>query len=90
MTTMGDRWTDEMVDELFLNAPISRGLFNYKDFIRTLKHGARCENDDDGKIGPIGASSASVTPAAIPLTKVTNAGAESKKHAAAGCDQVNV
>ena len=39
MTTMGDRWTDEMVDELFHTSPITAGNFDYIEFIRTLKHG---------------------------------------------------
>ena len=38
---MGDRWNDEMVDELFHGAPIANGLFDYIEFTRTLKHGAR-------------------------------------------------
>ena len=46
MTTMGDRWSDEMVDELFHGAPINQGMFNYQEFIRTLKHGAK-EKDED-------------------------------------------
>ncbi|ELT88589.1 hypothetical protein CAPTEDRAFT_166360 [Capitella teleta] len=45
MTTMGDRWSDDMVDELFHGAPIHNGNFNYLDFIRTLKHGAK-EKDE--------------------------------------------
>ena len=40
MTTMGDRWTEEMVDELFYGAPIKEGLFDYIEFTRLLKHGA--------------------------------------------------
>ena len=40
MTTMGDRWTDDMVDELFHGAPINSGVFNYLEFTRLLKHGA--------------------------------------------------
>lgn len=47
MTSMGDRWTDDMVDELFNCSPISSGQFNYLDFVRTIKHGARRDNDDD-------------------------------------------
>ncbi|KAL5015082.1 hypothetical protein ScPMuIL_009352 [Solemya velum] len=47
LMTMGDRWSDEMVDELFHGAPIHEGLFDYVDFTRTLKHGAR-DKDDDG------------------------------------------
>ena len=38
--TMGERWSDEMVDELFHGAPIKHGKFNYLEFVRTLKHGA--------------------------------------------------
>ena len=41
MTSMGDRWTDDQVDDLFHGAPIHNGMFNYQEFIRTLKHGAR-------------------------------------------------
>lgn len=41
MTTMGDRWTDDMVDELFHTTHVDSGLFNYVDFVRTLKHGAK-------------------------------------------------
>lgn len=40
MTTMGDRWTDDMVDELFHGAPINSGVFDYLEFTRLLKHGA--------------------------------------------------
>lgn len=46
MTTMGDRWSDEKVDELFHGAPIRDGLFDYIEFTRTLKHGSK-EKDDD-------------------------------------------
>ena len=47
MTTMGDRWSDDMVDELFNCSPISAGQFNYVDFVRAIKHGTRREADDD-------------------------------------------
>ena len=43
---MGDRWTDDKVDELFHGAPINNGVFDYIEFTRTLKHGAR-EKDED-------------------------------------------
>lgn len=46
LMTMGDRWSEEMVDELFHGAPIAEGRFDYLEFTRTLKHGAR-EKDDD-------------------------------------------
>jgi len=52
---MGDRWTDEMVDELLHGAPIKDGFFNYNEFIKTLKHGAKDKDDEPGKIpdGPL-------------------------------------
>lgn len=62
MTTMGDRWTDDMVDELLHNTRVSTpgGLFNYVDFVRTIKYGATkdSELDDNGSgstNAPIGA-----------------------------------
>ncbi len=48
MTTMGDRWTDEMVDELLHGAPIERGQFDYIDFTHTLKHGVKEKDDEPG------------------------------------------
>ena len=48
MTTMGDRWTDDMVDELLTGAPIKMGVFDYVEFIRTLKHGAK-EKDEEAQ-----------------------------------------
>ncbi|KAJ3115662.1 Myosin regulatory light chain 12B [Phlyctochytrium bullatum] len=40
MTTMGDRFTDEEVDIMFKGAPLDRNNnFNYKDFVRVIKHG---------------------------------------------------
>jgi len=47
MTTMGDRWSDDKVDELFHCSPITEGLFNYVDFVRAIKHGTRRDADDD-------------------------------------------
>lgn len=44
LVTMGDRWSDEMVDDLFHGAPIRGGKFDYLEFTRTLKHGAKDEN----------------------------------------------
>jgi len=44
---MGDRWSDDMVDELFNCSPISAGQFNYVDFVRAIKHGTRRDADDD-------------------------------------------
>ncbi|CAH1774597.1 unnamed protein product [Owenia fusiformis] len=41
MTTMGNRWTDDMVDQLLHDAPIDQGMFNYTEFVKTLKHGAK-------------------------------------------------
>ncbi|KPP79972.1 myosin regulatory light polypeptide 9-like [Scleropages formosus] len=46
LTTMGDRFTDEEVDELFREAPIDKkGNFNYTEFTRILKHGAKDKDD---------------------------------------------
>uniref|UniRef100_A0AC34QJL2 EF-hand domain-containing protein n=1 Tax=Panagrolaimus sp. JU765 TaxID=591449 RepID=A0AC34QJL2_9BILA len=45
LTTMGDRYNHEQVDELFRDAPIVDGKFNYIEFTRMLKHGTK-EKDD--------------------------------------------
>lgn len=40
MTTMGDRFTDEEVDVMFKGSPVDEhGNFNYREFVRVLKHG---------------------------------------------------
>jgi Ca2+-binding EF-hand superfamily protein len=40
LTTMGDRFTDEEVDVMFKGTPVDRnGMFNYREFVRVLKHG---------------------------------------------------
>jgi Ca2+-binding EF-hand superfamily protein len=41
---MGDRWTEDQVDELFNGAPIKDGQFNYAEFTKTLKHGQQDED----------------------------------------------
>ncbi|BFY99633.1 hypothetical protein BsWGS_02673 [Bradybaena similaris] len=46
LTTLGDRFTDEEVDDIFHDAPIKNGQFNFLDFIRTLKYGKR---DDEAQ-----------------------------------------
>lgn len=43
LTTMGDRLTNEDVDEMYREAPIKNGQFNYIEFTRILKQG---DNDD--------------------------------------------
>ncbi len=46
LTTMGDRFTDDEVDELFREAPIDKkSNFNYVEFTRILKHGAKDKDD---------------------------------------------
>ncbi|VBB28955.1 unnamed protein product [Acanthocheilonema viteae] len=45
LTTMGDRYTDEQVDELFRDAPIKNGMFDYVEFTRMLKHGTKDKDD---------------------------------------------
>ncbi|KAI7872550.1 hypothetical protein BDF14DRAFT_1754603 [Spinellus fusiger] len=40
MTTMGDRFTHEEVDIMFKGTAVDdQGNFNYRDFVRVLKHG---------------------------------------------------
>uniref|UniRef100_A0A8C6ZQ03 Myosin light chain 12B n=1 Tax=Nothoprocta perdicaria TaxID=30464 RepID=A0A8C6ZQ03_NOTPE len=42
LTAMGGRFADEEVDELYREAPIDKkGNFNYIEFTRILKHGAK-------------------------------------------------
>eukprot|EP00049_Salpingoeca_infusionum_P017373 m.352704 g.352704 ORF g.352704 m.352704 type:complete len:173 (+) comp16595_c0_seq1:216-734(+) len=44
LTTMGDRFSDEEVDEMFRGAPIDEaGLFDYRTYTRVLKNGAKEE-----------------------------------------------
>lgn len=45
LTTMGDRFTDEEVDEMLREAPIKDGLFDYIEFTRILKHGAKDKDE---------------------------------------------
>merc|ERR1712066_525869 len=45
LTTIGDRFTDDEVDEMYREAPIKNGMFDYAEFTRILKHGAK-ENDE--------------------------------------------
>jgi Ca2+-binding EF-hand superfamily protein len=41
LTSMGDRFTDEEVDEMYREAPIKNGQFDYVEFTRILKHGKK-------------------------------------------------
>lgn len=45
MTTMGDRWTDEQVDELLNGAPVKNGQLLYQEFTKQLKHGTQDPED---------------------------------------------
>ncbi|CAH1252893.1 myosin regulatory light chain sqh-like isoform X4 [Branchiostoma lanceolatum] len=45
LTTMGDRFTDEEVDDMFRDAPIKKQQFNYIEFTRILKHGAKDKDE---------------------------------------------
>jgi len=47
LTCMGDRFTDEDVDEMYREAPIKSGKFDYLEFTRILKHGAKEKDDPD-------------------------------------------
>jgi len=41
LTTMGDRFKEEEVDEMYREAPIKNGMFDYVEFTRILKHGKK-------------------------------------------------
>lgn len=45
MMTMGDRWSEESVDDLFRGAPISGGQLNYQAFTKLLT-GSDMKEDD--------------------------------------------
>ena len=46
LMTMGDRFTEEEVDELFRGAPINaQGDFDYLEFTRILKHGTKDKDE---------------------------------------------
>merc|ERR1712168_645188 len=46
LMTMGDRFTEEEVDELFRGAPINaNGEFDYLEFTRILKHGTKDKDE---------------------------------------------
>ena len=45
LTTMGDRYTHDQVDELFRDAPIKNGMFDYVEFTRMLKHGTKDKDE---------------------------------------------
>lgn len=46
LTSMGDRFTDDQVDDMYREAPIDNGNFNYIEFTKILKHGKK-EKDED-------------------------------------------
>ena len=48
--TMGDRFSEEQVDEMFREAPIKEGLFDYLEFTRIIKHGAKQAEEDPNRI----------------------------------------
>ena len=44
MTTMGERFTEDEVDEMYRGAPINEeGMFDYNAFVRMIKHGSKDE-----------------------------------------------
>jgi len=47
LTSMGDRLTDDEVDEMYRDAPIKNGDFNYMDFTRILKYGNKEDDEED-------------------------------------------
>ena len=50
LTTIGDRFTDDEVDEMYKEAPIQKGMFDYNEFTKILKHGAK-EKDEPWRSG---------------------------------------
>ena len=42
---LNSRFTDDEVDEMYREAPIKNGMFDYAEFTRILKHGAK-EKDE--------------------------------------------
>ncbi|KAI0209908.1 Myosin regulatory light polypeptide 9 [Lamellibrachia satsuma] len=46
LITMGDRFTDEEVDDMYREAPIRNSNFDYVEFTRILKHGKKDKDDD--------------------------------------------
>jgi myosin regulatory light chain 12 len=45
LTTFGDRFTDDQVDDMYKEAPIKDGMFDYGEFTRILKHGVKDPDD---------------------------------------------
>jgi myosin regulatory light chain 12 len=46
LTTIGERFSDEDVDDMFREAPIDKnGMFDYIEFTRILKHGAKDKDE---------------------------------------------
>jgi len=41
LTTLGDRFTHDEVDDMYKEAPIQNNYFDYVEFTRILKHGAK-------------------------------------------------
>lgn len=47
LSTMGERFSDEDIDDMYREAPIDKnGMFDYLEFTRILKHGAKDKDDD--------------------------------------------
>jgi myosin regulatory light chain 12 len=45
LTTFGDRFSEDQVDDMYKEAPIKDGMFDYVEFTRILKHGAKDHDD---------------------------------------------
>lgn len=41
LMSMGDRYTEDEVDEFFKDAPIKNGFFDYQEFVKILKYGRK-------------------------------------------------
>lgn len=68
LVSMGDRFTDEDVDEMYREAPIKNTMFDYVEFTRILKHGAKDLEDQWGvAAAPQNTFAAFHPPVALPL-----------------------
>ncbi|XP_035221913.1 myosin regulatory light chain sqh-like [Stegodyphus dumicola] len=47
LSTMGERFSEDVIDEMYREAPIDKnGMFDYIEFTRILKHGAKDKDDE--------------------------------------------
>ncbi|XP_071836265.1 myosin regulatory light chain sqh-like [Apostichopus japonicus] len=62
LMTMGDRMTEEQVDDIFMVAPIKNNQFDFLAFTKMLKYGGRERNNSSEKLSPPSQSSSEAKP----------------------------